>query len=190
VLLAGAYHATLPAIEANRAAAEREAVNEVLRSPARFETLFDVDGRLVTEPPAGRDSKRLPKVFRGYDAEGRVVGYAVVASATGYADQVTVMFGWDVAANRLLGMTVLESRETPGLGDKVGKPDFTSRVVGRETPLVGVKTTERKGNPGEVDTITGATISSRAVIKAINEGVTRWGPVLRSAGTGDGKGGG
>ena len=66
-------------------------------------------------------------------------------------------------------MKVLESKETPGLGDKIFKDEgFVSEFEGARTPLLGVKVNQGTGDPHEVDMITGATISSRTVIGTIN----------------------
>ena len=91
-----------------------------------------------------------------------------------------VIFGFDPATGKLTGMKVLDSKETPGLGDKIFKDQvFVDQFfAGPETPLVGVKIGAGKGNPNEIDTITGATISSKVVIDIINHGLEEWGPIL------------
>ena len=91
-----------------------------------------------------------------------------------------VIFGFDPASGKLTGMKVLDSKETPGLGDKIFKDQaFVDQFfAGPETPLVGVKIGAGKGKPNEIDTITGATISSKVVIDIINHGLEEWGPIL------------
>ena len=79
-------------------------------------------------------------------------------------------------ARRIIGMEVLESRETPGLGDKIYKDadfvsDFTDLAI--DPAIVCVKAGE-KSAAHEVDAITGATISSKAVVRIINETHARW----------------
>ena len=69
-----------------------------------------------------------------------------------------------------MGMKVLDSKETPGLGDKIVKDTaFIDGFQDVGTPLVGVKKGQGNGGHDEVVMITGATISSRAVIKIIND---------------------
>ena len=75
-------------------------------------------------------------------------------------------------------MKVLESKETPGLGDKIFKDQafvdqFFAGPTRRWSP---VKAGAGKGLPGEIDTITGATISSKVVISIINHGLEEWSP--------------
>jgi electron transport complex protein RnfG len=77
-------------------------------------------------------------------------------------------------------MKVLESKDTPGLGDKIERDTaFTHQFPGRATPLVGIKG-GGESDSATIDMITGATISSRAVIKAINDALARYGPLVRA----------
>jgi electron transport complex protein RnfG len=176
-LLVVVFQITLPAITANRERQLRAAVEEVLQQPARFETLWVVDGRLESEAPEGGDAER---VYLGWRADGAPAGFAVTSGAPGYADTVGLMFGYDPGPRRLLGMTVLESKETPGLGDRIERPEFRGQFAGRELPLQGVKAGTGTGDAREVDVVSGATISSRAAIRAINEGLERVGPALEA----------
>jgi electron transport complex protein RnfG len=161
-LLVFAYQASQGTIAAHKEEMLRRAVLEVLKEPARFEAL-DVAGE---------------RVYAGYDAAGRRVGYAIVAAAPGFADTVRVIFGYDPVTRKLLGMKVLESKETPGLGDKIEQEPFVRQFEGASTPLVGVK----GGGAGEgIDMITGATISSRTVISIINRALERLAPALQEA---------
>ncbi len=76
-------------------------------------------------------------------------------------------------------MKVLESKETPGLGDKIEKDSaFVLQFDGAVTPLLGVKPRDATGDLHEIDMITGATISSRVVIRIINNTIERLGPLL------------
>jgi electron transport complex protein RnfG len=77
---------------------------------------------------------------------------------------------------------VLESKETPGLGDKIFKdqPWVDQFFAGPQTPLIPVKPGAGKGLPGEIDTITGATISSKAVMAIINHSIAEWQPLLET----------
>ncbi len=180
LLLVVAYGLTLPAIEANRARALDLAVKEVLKAPARYDTLYVVDRALTKTPPSGTDPKTLQRVYLGYDADGRRVGYAVVAGEAGFQDVITLIFGYDAGTKKLLAMKVLESKETPGLGDKIDKDQaFVGQFGGVQPPLTGVKQGKRS-RPGDVDMITGATISSRAVIRIINNALGRLRPALEA----------
>lgn len=171
-----------PIIEHNKALALQAAIREVLKQPAQCDTLFVVGDGLAAQAPAGADLKRLERVYLGYDERRRPVGFAIAAGEPGFSDIVRVIFGYDPATKQLLGMKVIESKETPGLGDKIEKDSaFVRQFRSALTPLVGVKPERR--NPEDqhqVDMITGATISSRAVIRVINNALARLGPMLES----------
>lgn len=170
------YTLTIGPVRAHRAETMREAIAEVLHQPARWDTLYMEGDKLVLRPTG--DPAKLPRVFQGYDASGRQIGVAVTAAEPGFTEIVSLIFGFDPESGRLLGMKVLEQKDTPGLGDKIQKDSsFVNQFAGAVAPLKGVK--RRSGNvPGEVDVIAGATISSRAVVRIINNAVARWRPLL------------
>jgi electron transport complex protein RnfG len=167
---------TAPTIEAYRAEQLRLAIHEVLAQPDRFDTLYVVDGALTATPPA--DAATAERVFLGYRAD-RPVGFAIEAGEPGFQDIIGLIFGYDHTEGALLGMKVLASKETPGLGDKIEKDSsFVAQFQGVEPPLLGVKARDATDDPHEIDMITGATISSRTIIKAINNALDRFGPMI------------
>lgn len=171
---------TKPIIDEYRAEQLRLAVYEVLPGSASFETLYLVDGNLQTMIPAGAKASDFKQAYVGYDENGDVVGVAVSRGESGFADVVLVIFGFEPDTGILLGKKVLESKETPGLGDKIFKDqDFVQQFFERpQTPLKAIKAGTGKGLPGEIDAITGATISSKTVVGIINNGVAEWRPLL------------
>jgi len=156
-----------PRIEAYRAKVLKEAITEVLAGAERYEIVF-VDGGVLTVAPTA-DTAGLDRVYVGYDASDRRVGIAVAAGEPGFQDVISLIFGYDPESGELLGMKVLEHKETPGLGDKIEKDSlFIEAFRGAAVPLLGVKKGRASGAAEEVTMITGATISSRAVIDIIN----------------------
>ena len=111
------YRTTLPAIERNKAEALQRAIFQVLPDATSSMT-FQLDD-------AGRFALRVDKegddrlVYSGYDDEKRLVGLAVEASGMGYQDVITVIYGYSFAADAIIGIRVLASKETPGLGDRI-----------------------------------------------------------------------
>lgn len=179
LLIVTAYRATLPTITRHQGEVMQAAVLEVLESPARFDTLYLVNGALVKSLPAGMSPKGIERVYLGYDRDGKRVGFAVSATENGFQDPITVMFGYDAEARQLIAMRVVANKETPGLGDKIAKDTaFVGRFVGAAAPLHGVSKDRGARGPGDVVMITGATISSRAVIRTINNAVARWQPLM------------
>lgn len=183
-LLVFVYQLTLPVIERNKAERLAAAIQEVLKAPDHYDTLYVADGGLTRDLPAGTDPRRVEQIYLGYHENGERIGFAIAAQEPGFQDQVRLIFGFDNETGTLLGMKVLESKETPGLGDKIEKDQaFVSQFDGVEGPITGVKAREGTGDPHEVDMITGATISSRAVIRIINNALARLGPMLDGYGT-------
>lgn len=176
LLIVVAWQWTLPTITRNKAARLQAAVEEVLGGPDRFDTLYVVGDALSDTPPARGTADQ---VYVGYSGDGRVIGFAVNAAQPGFADLVRLIFGYDAASHRLLGIKVLENKETPGLGDKIEKDTtFTGQFREAATPLRGVKTGRATGDPHEIDMITGATISSRAVVRIVNDALVRLDPLI------------
>ncbi len=178
LLVVAVYRATLPTIERYSAAKVETAVREVLKSPTRWDTLYLQKGALTKTPSAGDNAKDLPKAYVGFDESGKRLGAAVTAQEPGFQEEVLLMIGFEPSTGTLIGFKVVEQKETPGLGDKIeSDTSFGGQFAGRVAPLKGVKT-RNPSNPGQVQTITGATISSRAVIRIINHAVEKWQPLL------------
>lgn len=179
--IVGAYRLTLPAIQANQAAALRRAVFEVLPGAERMQRLEWDGAALVPAEATAADPD--PAVFAGYGAGGALVGYAIPAAGAGYQDTIRLLYGYDPAASRIVGMQVLESRETPGLGDRIFKDagfvaQFRDLAVAPPVALVKDGATAEH----EVDAITGATISSAAVVGIIRQANADWLERLPAAG--------
>ncbi len=179
LLIVLVYGWTRPRIEAHRAAVLRDAIEEVLHAPARADTLFVLNGALVADP-GNAAREKLDRVYRGYDDAGRPTGYAIVASEPGFQDQVELIFGYNPATHEILGMKILESKETPGLGDRIERPAFGAQFAGRTAPVTGVKGSAPPDDRSAVVMITGATISSRTVIREINNAVAHWQPLIEA----------
>jgi len=177
-ILAYTYQKTLPPIRKFAGEKVEVAVREVLGAPARLDTLYLVGDKLSRTPPAGVDVLEAQKLFIGFNAQGERIGVAVEEAAPGFANEVRLMIGFNPATAALTGIKVLAQSETPGLGDKVEKDTtFTKRFLGKlANPLKGAKNPTT--DPSTVQTITGATITSKAVIKVINKAVDAWKPRL------------
>jgi electron transport complex protein RnfG len=173
LIIVSVYEATLPAIEAYKARVLREAVFKVLPGVDHMQRLVYTDGKLVASEGGANDDDAL---FAGYAADGALVGYAIPTAGPGFQDIIRVLYGYLPDQRQVSGMEVLESRETPGLGDKIYKDlafvaNFDALAVDPE--IVAVKK-GTKTQSNQVDAITGATISSKAVVRIINEANRRW----------------
>ena len=139
-LVVTVYNLTLPAIQKHAGEQVDGAVREVLKAPARWDTLYLIGNAVTATPPAGSDKRELTKAYVGFDAAGTRIGVAVVAAEPGFQELLTLMIGFDPSTGALTGYKVLDQKETPGLGDKVEvDKSFGAQFVGRIVPLKGVK---------------------------------------------------
>ncbi len=175
LILVGVYELTLPTITANKARELREAVFKVLPGVARMEPMAWVNESLQPAEAESEESD-TPTVYAGYDDEDALVGYAVPAEGPGFQDTIRLLYGYQPDKRLIVGMEVLDSRETPGLGDKIFKdPAFRENFSALAVdPEVVPDKTGTKTDPNQVDTITGATISSKAVVAIINTTNQQW----------------
>jgi electron transport complex protein RnfG len=97
---------------------------------------------------------------------GRFVGAAVVSSARGYSGQVRVLVGF-TATGTVHAVEILNQDETEGVGSRVTEEKFLARFGGRDAARTRWKLRKRGG---DIDGITGATISSAAVVAAVAAG--------------------
>lgn len=171
---------TKPIIDEYKAEQLKLAVYEVLPGSERYHTFYLVNDALAPNLPEGVKESEYKRVYVGYDTSDRMTGVAISRGESGFQDVVMVIFGFDPDTGKLSGMKVLDSKETPGLGDKIFKDmAFVEQFfAGPQTPLVAVKAGAGKGEPNEIDTITGATISSKVVIDIINHGLEEWMPII------------
>jgi electron transport complex protein RnfG len=188
LLIVAVFQWTLPIIKASRAQALREAVFQVIPGVSRVTTFrLQDDGTLARLE--GED-ERAAKVYAGYSDAGKLAGVAIPAQGQGYQDVIKIIYGYDPGRQAIVGMKVLESKETPGLGDKIGKdPAFLANFDALDVTLgddgqalrhaIEVVKAGAKQQPWQIDAITGATISSKAVGRMLGESSRAWLPIIQ-----------
>ncbi len=194
LLLSFVYEATKPLIDANKAKVLREAVAEVLKDPQAVTSLKVTDAGLVAdETTVYLEEKGVERVYLGYADEERTrpIGFALKGGAYGYgSDPIMLVFGYDAQTDEILGLKVLGHKETPGIGTKIETEDSfaglfwkpeSGDVPARQPRLVGKRADQfRSSDPHHVDMISGATISSKAVLKVVNDLWERLGERLQA----------
>ncbi|MBQ9006788.1 MAG: FMN-binding protein [Atopobiaceae bacterium] len=144
--LLGAVHSvTSPIAEANAQRKAEETYASLVPEAASFE-------------PVSCDVAGCTAALEARDAAGAVIAHVIVAQSKGYGGQVpiAVAFGPD---GTVRSITAMSNEETPGLGTKVANDSYIGQYVG----LVATP-----ASPGDIDLISGATISSKAVLAAYN----------------------
>jgi len=98
---------------------------------------------------------------------GRIVGVATTSSGVGYGGNVRLLVGIDTAG-RITGIVIVKHQETPGLGTKAAEPSFLDQFKGKQLDAAdAVIRVDKDG--GAIDSVTAATITSRAVAEAATE---------------------
>ena len=189
LLIVSTYLLTAPKIECNRQVALQAAIYQVLPGATSSKAYRLVDGNLEAAANATNQSEVL---FAGYDDQGILVGMAIQASGIGYQDTITVIYGYDPRRQQIIGLQVLSSRETPGLGDRIANytpflANFEALDVSLDSdfrnllqPLTAVKE-GTKTTAWQIDGITGATISSNAVASILQTSVSAVVPLIFQA---------
>lgn len=142
---------------------------------AAFQRIFPNADSFTERPPAEEGAE-----VTDWDAVagGSVVGSVHLLRPMGYSGTIDVVFGED-SAGVLTGVQVLSHTETPGLGAKITTPTWTDQFKGKTRDQVAL----RKDEPnGAIDAISAATISSRAVTRAVHDAMS--GADARPAGGG------
>ncbi len=181
------YQWTRPIIEENRRVAIEKAVFRVVPGAvSRRDFVLGPGGVSRTGEAAPEEGET---VYAAYDAKGELRGIALEAAATGYQDVIRILYGYGPECECVTGIKVLKMAETPGLGDKIAfDPGFLKNFealdarldAGRRAlahEIVAVRHGE-KSEPWQIDAISGATISSKAIARMINASGQRMFPLI------------
>ena len=173
-LLAGMQITLGPTIEANKINETLEKVPEMVFGAAHAQELADRKQAVdVTPISVGVDKAGKTIRYSVFEAktEGQLAGWVVKTAGQGYADKIEMLIGLDPMIEKITGIFVLDQKETPGLGNKIVTDEWRAQFLAKSTaqPLATVKGKASAGN--EIDAITGATISSKAVTDIVNAAV-------------------
>ena len=102
-------------------------------------------------------------------ADGNTVGWTFKAVGSGFADKIELVVAVDAGFDTLAGFDVLASNETPGFGDQIKSDYFRKQFAGvPAAKLTLVNTGDSKEIDDKIVAISGATVSSTAVVETIN----------------------
>lgn len=163
-LLSGSFLATVGHLTKERIALNKqreieEAIIQVVPGTVSSQKLYE---------------ERDLSVYGGKNEEGNLVGFAIHASGIGFQDKITLMLGTNTSLERTNRLAILDQKETPGLGAKITDRDSflkywenrdCSGTISLRKPAVSAS---EELLPSEINAITGATISSEAVLSIVN----------------------
>lgn len=180
ILIVATQITTLGRIAHNKEILLRESIEQLLPGMHKQITYgIEPSGDLKILPGLEGKGHRF---FAGYDASGNFLGIVIEAGDRGYADVISAMYSYNPDRRTITGFQVVAMRETPGLGDKIrSDPGFLANFKNLEAepdhPITTVKHGTKR-NPWEIDAISGATISSRAVGRALETSVQIVTPII------------
>lgn len=181
------YEGTKERIDTLKAEALEKAVFNVLPGITKTR-IYELTAEGTFVPSDGLDRTKTV-VYAGFDDSDIFKGVAIEASGQGYADVIRILYGYDPSSQTVVGFYVLESKETPGLGDKIEKDQnflanfkalavqLNADLTQLENKVIPVKQ-GGKTQPWEVEGITGATISSRTIGNILGESTATMVPLI------------
>ncbi|NLP47730.1 MAG: RnfABCDGE type electron transport complex subunit G [Clostridiales bacterium] len=155
LLLALTNQVTAPIIEDMAVQTAVEAQKKVLQEAESFS-----DQALL----AKLDGKEY-EYYEGFDSDGKLVGYVFTTVSKGYGGEIKLMSGID-KDGAIAGLEVLHMSETPGLGMNAAEDSFLNLFKGKAK---SVKITTSKASGDEIAALTGATVTSDALGRAVNQ---------------------
>ena len=159
--LALVFNVTKPRIDAEKRLVLKESLSEVLPSANNGVLIPVKNGKII-------------EYYKGYASPDttNLIGFIIISSAHGYSSNIEVMVGVDTSWV-IQGIKILSEAETPGLGAKTIEVKYGEKTPWFQRQFIGKKggdlAVDKDG--GEIKSVTGATISSRAVTRAVNLGI-------------------
>ena len=175
IALSGVFTMTKDAIEEQQLAKKAASYKEVMPEAETFEVnaagkeAIDALNGEVYGSSFGRS--RINSAITGLDSAGNAVGYVIeVTSNDAYDGTLTISVG--IAADGTIkGIAFTELHETPGKGSLCDEPAFKDQYKDRNVTAFKVLKDGGSTLPEEIDSVSGATVSSRAVTNAVNAGL-------------------
>ncbi|MGE4551876.1 MAG: RnfABCDGE type electron transport complex subunit G [Desulfovibrionaceae bacterium] len=115
-----------------------------------------------TFPAPGGGEVTVFPALRG----GKLAGVALERFGKGFGGDLGVMVGFSMTDDTLTGIGITTMKETPGVGSRTTLPSFTAQFTGHKAANLALTK-----NGGDVDAVSGATISSTAAVDAVNQAV-------------------
>lgn len=175
LLLGVVYEVTKAPIAAANAAATQAAYKQVIASAENFVALDGFDADKATEVVAANYAEdKITNCVEAKDASGNTIGYVVtVVSSAGYGGNITFHVGV-LTDGTVTGYSITDISETAGLGmnaKNTGAGTFSEQFINK---LVDVFTVVKTGatSDNEIQAISGATITSRAMTNGVNAAIT------------------
>ncbi|MBO6241685.1 MAG: RnfABCDGE type electron transport complex subunit G [Butyrivibrio sp.] len=177
VLLGIVYQVTKEPIAYQEKLAQDKANQSVFADASTFNEVA-VDETAAGAAVAEVTGVTIESVKEAVDASGTALGYVIQVKAKGYGDFITYTVGITNEGN-VNGISIISIAETPGLGmnaEKVIVPQFVDKIAQQFTV---VKNGQMTDSATQIEAISGATITSRAITNGVNAAVNYFESVLK-----------
>ena len=171
-LLGMVYEVTKEPIATAQENAKQEAYKTVLADAVSFEVCVEADdadlAAYLTEN--GFEAQTVNEVMEAKDASGETIGYALnMTTSEGYGGDISFSMGVTLDGT-LNGISILDINETAGLGMNATKDEFKGQFAGKQVDAFEV-TKSGAASDNEINAISGATITSKAITGGVNAGL-------------------
>ena len=156
----------------NAALSEKIQKNEIGALYDKMKSLMPQADNFEKSMEKAEIGSTITDVYKAVDKDSQTTGFAFVGAGPGFADKIKLVIAVDKDCGKLLGFEVLFSNETPGFGSRITEDWFRAQFV--EAPadaLELIKSSDeekRREVDEEIVALTGATVSSEAVVKIFN----------------------
>ena len=166
------YEITKDPIAKQQELAKQEAYKAVFEDADTFEVCVEAEDADLAAYLAGEgfEAQTVNEIMEAKDASGETLGYAInLTTSEGYGGDITFSMGVQ-ADGTLNGISILTISETAGLGMNADKPEWKGQFAGKKAEVFSV-TKDGATSDDQINAISGATITSRAVTNAVNAAV-------------------
>lgn len=171
-LLGLVYEVTKKPIANQQEKAKQEAYKVVFEDADSFEVCVEAEDADLAEAlkEQGFEAQKINEIMEAKDASGETLGYAVnVTTSEGYGGDITFSMGVQLDGT-LNGISILSISETAGLGMNATKDEFKNQFSDKNAEAFEV-TKAGASDENEINAISGATITSKAVTGGVNAGI-------------------
>lgn len=187
-IIVSVFEVTLPVIKQNKLELLQKALFQIFPAAKDFQRYqYQPDGSFMRINEDLEDNV----IYVLYGADRKLLGTVIRAKGMGYQDLIEMLYGYQPEQQIIRGYQILASRETPGLGTKIETDKTFQKNFSRLDVSLSASGTELNNQievvkPGsktqawQIDTITGATISSRAVGNMVADSAAQWIPKIKN----------
>jgi len=119
--------------------------------------------------PWAQKIEKMNEVYKLFADDNKLEGYAFLSEGQGYQGKIKILSAIEYDLKKIVGIEIIESVETPGLGAKIQEDEFRNQFKSLDIlPAIECIKEETK-NKYQITAITGATVSSRAVVNILNK---------------------